>query len=98
VVKTDVHLDEDKGMVVVGYIDDILIATKGSLEKHDRQVSKVFQLLIDNHMCIKIDKCIFDVFNTSFLGFAVSGTGLRMDPDKVQAIVDWPRPMSRKEV
>jgi len=82
VVKTDVHVDEDEGMVVVAYIDDIFIATKGSLQKHHRQVSKVFQLLMDNHMCIEIDKCIFDATKTPFLGFIVSGSGLRMDPEK----------------
>jgi len=85
-------------MVVVAYVDNILIATKGSLEKHHKQVSKVFQLLMDNHMCIEIDKCVFDISETTFLGFMVSGTGLRMDPDKAKAIVELPRPTSRKEV
>jgi len=47
VIKTDVHIDKDDGMVVVAYIDDTLIATKGSLETHHKQVSKVFQLLMD---------------------------------------------------
>jgi hypothetical protein len=98
VIKTDLHIDKDEGMVVVAYIDDILIATKGSLEKHHRQVSKVFQLLMDNHMCIEIDKCVFDVSETVFLGFMVSGAALLMHPDKARAIVDWPRPTSRKEV
>jgi hypothetical protein len=56
VIKTDVHSDEDEGMVVVAYLDDILIATRGSLEKHHTQVSKVFQLLMGNHMSIEIDK------------------------------------------
>jgi len=98
VIKTDVQEDDDEGMVVVAYIDDILIATKGSLQKHHRQVSKVFQLLMDNHMCVEIDKCIFDTSETPFLGFMVSGSGLRMDPEKARAIVDWPRPTSRKEV
>jgi hypothetical protein len=50
VIKTDIHIDEDEGMGVVAYIDDILIATKGSLEKHHKQVSKVFQLLLDNKL------------------------------------------------
>jgi hypothetical protein len=59
-------------MVVVTYIDDILLATKGSLEKHHRQVSKVFQLLIDNYMCIEIDKCVFDVSQTAFVGFRLA--------------------------
>jgi hypothetical protein len=85
-------------MVGVAYIDDILIATKASLQKHRKQVSKIFQLLMDNHMCIEIDKCVFDVSETPFLGFIVSGKGLTMDPEKVKAIVDWPRPTSRKEV
>jgi hypothetical protein len=98
VIKTDVHIDEDEGMAVVAYIVDILIATKGSLDKHHRQVSKVFQLLMDNHMCMEIDKCVFDVSETAFVGFMISGSGLRMDPDKAEAITDWPRPTTRKGV
>jgi len=91
-------IDEDGGLVVVVYIDDILIATKGSLKKHHRQVSKVFQIHMDNHMCVEIDKCIFDAKEVPFLGFMVSGTGLRMDPDTAKAIVEWPRPTTVKEV
>jgi len=98
VIKTDVHVDEDDGMVVVAYIDGILIATKGSLDKHHKQVSKVFQLLMDNHKSVEIDKCIFDASEPTFLGFIVSGSGLRMDPEKAKAIVNWPRPTCRKEV
>jgi len=98
VIRTDVHINEDDGMVVVAYIDDISIATKGSLDKHHKQVSKVFQLLMDNDMCVEKDKCIFDTSETTFLGFIVSGSRLRMDPEKARAIVDWPRPTSRKEV
>jgi len=32
VIKTDVNIEEDAGMVVVAYVDDIVIATKGSLK------------------------------------------------------------------
>jgi hypothetical protein len=88
VIKTDVHIDEDEGMVVVAYIDDILIATKGPLEKHHKQILKVFQLLMDNLMCIEIDKCIFDSSETPFLGIIVTGTGLKIDPEKARAITD----------
>ena len=98
VIKTDIHIDQDDGMVVVALIDDILMATKGSREKHHKQVSKVFQLLMDNHMCIEIDECVFDASATLCLGFMVSGSGLRMDPEKARAIVEWLRPTSRKEV
>jgi hypothetical protein len=98
VIKTDFHIDDDQGMVVVAYIDDISIATKGSFAKHHRKVSSVFQVLMDNHMCIEIDKCVFDVTETLFLGFMVSGSGLRMDPGKARAIVDWLGPTSSKEL
>ena len=98
VIRTDVHVDDDDGMVVVAYIDHILIATKGSLDKHHEQVSKVFQLLMGNHMCVEIDKCIFDASETTFLGFIVSSSGLKMDPEKARAIMDWPRRTSREEV
>jgi hypothetical protein len=82
VITTDAHIDEDEGMVVVAYIDDIQIATKDFLQKHHRQISKVLKLLMDNHMCIKIDKCVFDVSDPAFLECMVSGSGLQMDPDK----------------
>jgi hypothetical protein len=60
VIESKVAIDDNGGMVVVAYIDDVLIATKGSLEKHHKPVSIVFQLPMDHHMCGKNDKCIFD--------------------------------------
>jgi len=60
VINTREEIDKDGGMVVVAFIDDIPIATKGSIDKHHIQVRKVFQLLMDNNMCVEIDKCIFD--------------------------------------
>jgi len=98
VINTKEEIDKDGGMVVVAYIDDILIAMKGSIDKHHSQVGKVFQLLMDNNMCVEIDKCIFDAQEVPFLGFIASGKGLRMDPEKAKAIVDWPRPTNKKDV
>jgi hypothetical protein len=85
-------------MVVVAYIDDIIIATKGSVEKHRRQVGKVGDLLLKNQMCIDIDQCVFEQKEASFFGFIVSGQDIRMDPAKAQDIVHWPRPKNQKEV
>jgi len=98
VIDTKLTINDDGEIVVVAYINNILIATKGSLEKHHRQVFKGFQLLMDNHMCVEIDKYIFNAKEVPFLGFIVSGSGLKMDPTKAKAIVDWPRPTNVKEV
>lgn len=81
VINTKIDIDKCEGLVDLAYIDDILIATKGSIGKHQKQVSKVFQLLMDNNMCIEIEKCIFDAKEVPFLGLIVSGQGLKMDPE-----------------
>ena len=49
-------------------------------------------------MCVKIDNCIFDAKEVPFLGFIVSGTGFKMDPEKSKAIIDWPTHTNKKEV
>jgi len=97
VLNTKVDIDADNGMVVVAYIDNISIATKGSLLKHQKQVGKVFDLLLENNICVEIDKCVFDQISVSFLGYIVDGKTIRMDPDKAKAIVDWPRLKNQKE-
>lgn len=56
VINTETSSDEHDGMVVLAYVDDILIATKGSLEQHHKQVSKGLHLLLHNKMCMEIDK------------------------------------------
>ena len=33
-----------------------------------------------------------------FLGYVVSAQGIKMDPDKVKAILDWPIPTTLTEV
>lgn len=68
VIDTKLAIDDDEGIVVVPYIHDILIATKGSLKKHHRQVSKIFKLRMGNHKCVEIDKCIFVAKEVPFLG------------------------------
>jgi len=46
-----IRIDEDGVLVVVAYIEDILIATKGGIEKQRKQVRKVFDSLLDNDVC-----------------------------------------------
>jgi hypothetical protein len=98
VIKKDIHIDEDNGGVVVAYSDDIIIATKGSLEKHRKQVGRVFDLLLETNMCVSIDKCVFDASEVTFLGFIVNGEEIKMDPEKAKDIVNWPHPTNQKEV
>ncbi|KAI2660072.1 Transposon Tf2-9 polyprotein [Labeo rohita] len=77
------------------YLDDILIFSS-SLQEHVQHVRRVLQRLLENGLFVKAEKCVFYAQSVSFLGYIVSSEGIRMDPDKVKAVVDWPTPDSRK--
>ncbi|KAL0159845.1 hypothetical protein M9458_043570, partial [Cirrhinus mrigala] len=63
---------------------------------HVQHVRRVLQRLLENGLFVKAEKCVFHAQSIPFLGYIVSSEGIRMDPDKVKAVVDWPTPDSRK--
>ena len=80
--------------IVVVYIDDIMIFTKGSLAEHQAKVKEVLQCLCDNDLFAPPEKCSFDKTEVEYLGMFVNRDGIRMDDSKVKAITDWPVPMT----
>lgn len=84
---------------VSAYVDDVLVFTDGTRQQHREHVRKVLQKLQDAGLHLDIDKCEFEVQSTKYLGFIIeAGKGLRMDPAKVQAVMDWKVPTSAKGV
>ncbi|CAM4619083.1 unnamed protein product [Leuciscus chuanchicus] len=77
------------------YLDDILIFSS-SLQEHVQHVRRVLQRLLENGLFVKAEKCAFRAQSVPFLGYIVSSEGMRMDPEKVNAVVDWPSPDTRK--
>lgn len=75
------------------YLDDVIIFSQ-SQEEHIRHVREVLQRLRAAGLQIDIDKCEFSVTETKYLGLIISDKGIRMDPDKVQAIINWASPDS----
>src|SRR5215472_4077424 len=86
----------DEGVVVV-YIDDILVFT-ATLEEHRRVVRRVLEILSENNLFLKPEKCIFEVPEVEFLGLIISEGKVRMDPVKVAGVRDWPTPKALVEV
>ena len=54
--------------VVVIYIDNIMIFTKGSLAEHQAKVKEVLQRLHDNDLFACPEKCSFDIMEVEYLG------------------------------
>src|SRR3989440_492878 len=91
-------LQEYLDVFVVAYLDDVLIYSAGTLEEHIQDVKKVMKKLQQKDLQLKIEKCEFHQKEVSFLGSIVSTNGIQMDPEKVKAVKDWPRPTNVKEV
>ncbi|KAM0726709.1 Retrovirus-related Pol polyprotein from transposon 297 [Formica fusca] len=79
------------------YIDDILVASK-SREEHDRHLRKLFQRLNDYGLRINPAKCIFGEEHVKFLGYVVTKEGTKPLPEKVQAIQEFPKPTTVKQM
>ena len=85
--------------VCVVYIDDLIIFTPmDNQEEHDRIMLEVLRWLRDNDLFVKPEKCCFRVTEVGFLRMIISCDGIKMDPEKVNAILKWPGLMNVKQV
>jgi hypothetical protein len=85
-----------QGHVAV-YMDDILIFTNDH-KQHAQIVKQVLQILCDNDLFLKPEKCVFHVSEVEYLGVIIGHNQVRMDPTKTSAIHDWPTPTKKKEL
>ncbi len=69
------------------YLDDILIYSE-TLHEHKEHVRSVLNALKEAGLQLDVDKCEFHQTEVTYLGYVVGVDGIRMDPKKVQAIVD----------
>ncbi|KAI2665857.1 Transposon Tf2-6 polyprotein [Labeo rohita] len=82
---------------VIVYIDDILIYSS-TLTDHIQHVRSVLQRLIAHQLYAKEEKCEFHQDKVSFLGYIISSEGVAIDERKVNAILNWPRPATLREL
>jgi len=82
---------------VVVFIHDILVYSK-SREEHTDHLHTVLRTLAAYKLYAKLKKCDFWVEKVHFLGHVISGEGISVDPAKVAAVEEWPRPTNVSEV
>lgn len=79
------------------YLDDIIICSK-DFEEHLRLLKVVLEKLKEANLTVNFEKCEFCRSSLKYLGFVVDRDGLRTDPSKVEAMVNFPKPKTATEM
>ena len=79
------------------FIDDILVYSKDQ-EDHDTHLRVVLETLRKKQLYAKMSKCEFWLREVSFLGHIVSEEGIRVDPSKIEVILEWKPPRNVTKV
>jgi hypothetical protein len=82
---------------VLVFLDDIVVYS-ATLDDHVRDVTRVLQRLQDAGLYAKKSKCELFQHEIEFLGHFVGRDGLRVMPDKVAAVQEWPIPRNASEL
>lgn len=93
----DAVLSDIKYKFVFHYLDDLVIYSD-SVHEHIQHLREVFSRLRKAGLTVNPRKVVFACSNISFLGHMVSGEGISIDPERVRAVEEYPRPRNVKEV
>ncbi len=88
------------------YMDDGVIHTsplphetdEEHLARHRKIVHEIFDILAQNDLYLKPEKCLFEQNEIDFLGVMVGAGTIRMDPGKIKTVQDWPTPRTPTNV
>ena len=80
-------LTEYLDVFTVAYLDDILIYSK-TFEEHVRHIKIILEKLAPRKLIVKGEKCDFYKYKVDFLGFMVEREGIKIDPTKIEKILD----------
>ncbi|KAI3735922.1 hypothetical protein L6452_15448 [Arctium lappa] len=85
----------DKSVIV--FIDDILVYSKSKTE-HEQHLREVLEVLRKESLFAKFSKCDFWLEEVQFLGHVVTRDGVKVDPSKIEAMMNWEPPNSPSEI
>jgi hypothetical protein len=80
------------------YMDDILVATDGTMEHHIECIHHLLDKLKKVNLFLKPEKCTFHKEQIDYLGLIIGNGTVHMDPVKVEGITKWPIPTTVKQV
>nr|GFA13649.1 RNA-directed DNA polymerase homolog [Tanacetum cinerariifolium] len=85
----------DKSIIV--FIDDIIVYSK-SKKEHEAYLREVFETLRKERLHAKFSKCEFWLQEIQFLGHVINFIGIKVDPTKIEAVMNWQTPKNVGEI
>ena len=86
-----------RDMFVIVFIDDILVYSHNE-DEHSDHLRTILQTLRDHTLFATFSKCEFWLRSVAFLGHIISFEDIRVDPQKTEAVRNWPRPISPTDI
>jgi len=80
------------------YLDDIVVYTRGGIERHILELACVLERLSAAGLTLNLKKCVFATRSMEYLGHELSSAGVRPLDRLITAVRDFPRPMDAVEV
>ena len=81
------HIDD----FICVYLDNILVFSR-NLAEHWMHLRQALERFREAKLFGRLHKCEFLKERVDYLGFEVSPEGIHASPDKVRAIIEWPKP------
>jgi hypothetical protein len=81
----------------IPYLDDILLFSK-NLENHTELLKRLFASLRSAGLRLHPGKCEFLQQSVKYVGHIFSNKGVAADPQKLSAILEFPRPRNKKNI
>uniref|UniRef100_A0ABD2WA60 RNA-directed DNA polymerase n=1 Tax=Trichogramma kaykai TaxID=54128 RepID=A0ABD2WA60_9HYME len=82
---------------VFAYLDDIIVVTE-TFSEHIRWLKYVIKVLMKAKLIVNKKKCEFCCSRVTFLGYVLDNEGLRIDPERIKPILEYPVPTNVKGV
>src|SRR6266498_2144320 len=82
---------------ILVYLDDIIIYSK-IWKEHLNHLQLVFEALKGVGLMVKVKKCDFAKKELKFLRHIISREGIKMDPEKIEKMVNIGSPKNLKEL
>ncbi len=82
---------------VIAYLNDIIVYSNNK-KKHIQHVRKILQRLRETNIQTDVNKCEFHIIETKFLKMIINRDEIKMNLEKIKAIVEWRKLTHLKEI